>query len=182
MVRSFAPDPLSPEVVERILGNGRRAPSAGFTQGVDLLVLDGPAETARYWEVSLPAAAREGFAWPGLLRAPLLIVPFSCPRAYRERYAEPDKARAPAGWDVPYWHVDAAFSTMLMLLSAVDVGLGACFFRVFRPAQVRAAFGVPDGYEPVGALAVGRPAADRPSSSLRRGRRPAGDVIHRGRW
>ncbi|MFP5316931.1 MAG: nitroreductase family protein [Acidimicrobiia bacterium] len=182
MVRDFTAEPVPAEVVERLVHNARRGPSAGFTQGVELLVLNGPGETARYWDVSLPAAERPGFRWPGLLRAPLLIVPWSSPQAYRDRYAEPDKASAPPQWHVPYWHVDAAFAAQLVLLTAVDAGLGALFFRVFRPDAVRAAFGVPADFEPVGAVAVGRPAPDRPSSSLRRGRRPADEVVHRGRW
>jgi len=182
MVRAFTADPVPDEVVERLVDNARRGPSAGFTQGVDLLVLNGPEETARYWDVSLPAADRPDFPWPGLLRAPLLIVPWTSPRAYRDRYALPDKASAPPDWVVPYWHVDAAFAALLALLTAVDAGLGALFFRVFRPEAVRSAFGVPGHVEPVGAVAVGYPAPDRPSSSLGRGRRPAADVVHRGRW
>ncbi len=182
MVRSFTAEPIPEEVVERLLANAQRGPSAGFTQGVELLVLNGPEETGRYWDVSLPPAEREGFAWPGLLRAPLLVVPWTSPQAYRDRYALADKASAPERWDVPYWHVDAAFATLLALLTAVDAGLGALFFRVFRPNAVRAAFGVPTELEPVGALAVGYPAPDRPSTSLRRPRRPPAEVLHRGRW
>ena len=182
MVRNFTADPVPDEVVERLLGNARRGPSAGFTQGVELLVLNGPRETDRYWDVSLPPADRQVFPWPGLLRAPLLVVPWTSPQAYRDRYALPDKASAPPEWDVPYWHVDAAFAALLALLTAVDAGLGALFFRVFRPGAVRAAFGVPAEFEPVGAVAVGYPAPDRPSQSLGRGRRPVAEVVHRGRW
>ncbi|HVL27277.1 MAG TPA: nitroreductase family protein [Acidimicrobiales bacterium] len=182
MVRNFTPEPVPEDVVARLVDNARRGPSAGFTQGVELLVLNGPDETARYWDVSLPAPERRHFPWPGLLRAPLLIVPWASPRAYRDRYALPDKASAPPGWDVPYWHVDAGFAALLALLTAVDAGLGALFFRVFRPGEVRAAFGVPADFEPVGAVAVGHPAPDRPSASLGRGRRPAAEVVHRGRW
>lgn len=180
MVRNFEDRPLSPAVVERLLANAQRGPSAGFSQGLALLVLEGPEETARYWDVSLPQAERAAFRWPGLLRAPLLIVPFAHEQTYRDRYAEPDKGAT--DWTVPYWIVDAAFSAMLVMLTAVDEGLGALFFRVFRPAAVREAFGVPPGYEPIGAMAVGHPAPDRPSSSVRRGRRPAAQIVHRGRW
>lgn len=191
MVRNFSDRPLPPTTVERLLTNARRGPSAGFTQGTELLVFDGPDQTARYWDVSLPPEERPDFRWPGLLRAPLLILPFASRPAYADRYSQPDKRQAdhgiratqagPAG---PYHLVDTSFAAMLILLTAVDEGLGALFFGVFRPAAVAAAFGVPDGYEPIGAIAVGYPdpAGDRPSASLRRGRRPADEVIHRGRW
>src|SRR5215210_5612475 len=67
--------------------------------------------------------------------------------AYRRRYAEPDKARsglADGPWPVPYWHVDAGFAALLMLLTAVDAGLGELFFGVSDHDGVRRTFGVPD--------------------------------------
>ena len=185
MVRAFEDRPVDGDVVERILANGRRGPSAGFTQGVDLLVLEGPGQTGRYWDACFPTERRAGFRWPGLLRAPLLIVPLASEDAYLDRYAEPDKGwtdRDERRWTAPYWYVDAAFAALLMLLTATDAGLGALFFRVFRADALRAEFGVPPAYEPVGALAVGYPLLDEPSPSLARGRRPAAEVVHRGRW
>jgi len=182
MVRNFADRPVPPEAVERLVRNAQRGPSAGFTQGVELLVLEGPEETGRYWDAALPPSQRSGFPWPGLLRAPLLMVPFADEQAYRDRYAEPDKAGSRAAFRVPWWTVDASFSALLGLLTAVDAGLGAAFFGVFRPEAVRAAFGVPARYDPIGAVAAGYPAPDRRSSSAGRGRRPAAEVIHRGRW
>ena len=81
-------------------------------------------------------------------RAPLLIVPLSNKSAYLDRYAEPDKGwtdRDESRWPVPYWDVDAGMAALLMLLTAVDEGLGACFFGVppDRLAAFREAFGVP---------------------------------------
>lgn len=180
MVRNFEDRPLPAATVDRLLANARRGPSAGFTQGFELLVLEGPTQIGRYWDVSLPPAERDGFRWPGLLRAPLLIVPFADEQAYRDRYAEADKI--PTTFRVPWWRVDTSFASMLVLLTAVDAALGAAFFGVFRPEAVRAAFGVPARFDPLGAIAVGYPAPDEPSPSVRRGHRPAIDVIHRGQW
>lgn len=179
MVRNFDERPLAPAAVDAILANACRGPSAGFTQGTELLVLEGSEQTAAYWDAALPAGRRDGFPWPGLLKAPLLIVLLAHEQAYLDRYAGPDKQSALTG---PWWIVDSAFAGLLVLLTAVDLHLGALFFGVFRPDEVRAAFGVPDGYEPVGTIAVGHPLPDEPSRSLRRGRRPAAEVIHRGRW
>lgn len=186
MCRSFDGEPLPPGVVEVILSNALRAPSAGFTQGTEFLVLEAPGGTARFWDVCLPSARRSRFPWPGLFRAPLLIIPFANKDAYLDRYAEADKGwtdRDDARWQVPYWFVDSAFAAMLVLLTAVDSGLGALFFRVADPSGVREEFAVPSNFDPVGAIALGYPAADdRPSSSTSRPRRPAGAVVHRGRW
>jgi nitroreductase len=181
MVRSFDGRPLAAADVDRIVAAGLRAPSAGFTQGVDLLVLEGPEDTGRYWDAALAPDRRATFPWPGLLAAPLLVVVLSSEDAYRRRYAEPDKARA--GFDVPWWHVDAAFAALLLQLAAVDAGLGALFFEAHGVAALRRTFAIPPAFTPVGTVAVGHPAPDRPSSSVAsRGRRPAGEAVHRGRW
>src|SRR5205807_4962912 len=99
---------------------------------------------------------------------------------------EPDKGRSRAeveAWPVPYWHVDAGFAALLVAMTAVDAGLGALFFGVFEVDAFRTAFGVPDDYTPVGAVAVGHRAPDdEPSGSLARGRRPRDELVHRGRW
>jgi nitroreductase len=186
MVRNFEDRPVPAASLERILDHARRAPSAGHTQGASFLVLEGADEVGRFWDCTFPAERRAGFRWPGLFRAPVVILPCASKDAYLDRYAEPDKGwadRSEARWPVPYWDIDCGFATMAMLLTAVDEGLGALFFGVFDglPA-LRAAFGIPDELHPIGALAVGWPAPDEPSPSLGRGRRPEGEVIHRGRW
>jgi nitroreductase len=181
MVRSFESRPLGAAVVDRIVAAGLRGPSAGFTQAVDLLVLSGPEETGRYWDAALPVSARDRFPWPGLLRAPLLVVVVSSEDAYRHRYAEPDKGSP--GFEVPWWHVDAAFAALLLQLAAVDEGLGACFFAAHDVPALRRAFGIPASRAPVGTVAAGHPAPDRPSSSVAtRPRRPADEAVHRGAW
>lgn len=184
MVRNFDSRPVPPEVLERILTNAQRAPSAGFSQGWAFLVLEGPAETAQYWDAELPEERRAHFPWPGLLRAPVLVVALANEQAYTDRYDERDKRRGGARytWPTPYWHIDTGFAVLLMLLTAVDAGLGALFFAVSDIAAFRAAFGVPEAFHPIGTVALGYPSPDRPSASLRRGRRPAEAVIHRGRW
>jgi nitroreductase len=189
MVRAFEARPVPADVLDRVLDLARRVPAAGNAQGLDLVVLEGPAETARYWDASLPADRREGFPWPGLLDAPVLVVPVGDPDAYVARYAEPDKARTGLGegveaWPVPYWYVDTAFAAMVALLAAVDEGLGALFFGQFEhEAAIAAALGIPSDRRAVGTIALGYAADEqRPSGSSRRPRRPLDDVVHRGHW
>ena len=72
---------------------------------------------------------------------------------------------------------------MLMLLAAVDEGLAALFFGIFsHEAELLDALGVPAGLQPIGTIAIGYGAPDRPSGSLRRGRRGLDQVVHRGGW
>jgi nitroreductase len=192
MVRNYDPDrPVPPEVVARLLDYAIRAPSAGFSQGWGFLVLERPEDRERFWAATTdPAAVTPGEpdSWlAGMRRAPLIVVPHSNRDVYLDRYAAPDKGwvdRDEARWPVPYWHIDTGFASLLILLGAVDAGLGACFFGIppSRTATYREAFGVPEVYTPIGAITVGYPSPDRRSPSLRRGRRSADDVVHHGRW
>jgi len=184
MVRSFEDRPIPADLVRRILANAPRAPSAGYSQGFSFIVFDGKPEVARFWEVTDPER-RSG--WSDLYNAPLVVVPCSEKDAYIDRYARPDKGwtdRSETHWPVPYWDIDTAMAAMVVLLTAVDLRLGALFFGIFRTTEFKQAFGVPERVTPIGAIAVGWPrATDRPSPSLKIvGRRPRTEVIHRGRW
>jgi nitroreductase len=188
MVRDYAPDrPVPREVRERLLEHAIRAPSAGFSQGWAFLVLEEPADRQRYWDVTATGGPPDPWL-QRIGRAPLLVVVLSSKDAYLDRYAEPDKGwtdRDESRWAVPYWDVDAGMAALLMLLTAVDEGLAACFFGVpaARLDDFRTAFGVLARYRPVGCVTVGyRGDDDRRSPSLRRGRRPVEEVVHRGSW
>ena len=194
MIRNYDPDrPVPPEVVDRLLEHAVRAPSAGFSQGWGFLVLEDPADRERFWAATSPKRSSPDSGggmstWlTGMSRAPLIVVPHSNRSVYLDRYAEPDKGwsdRDAARWPVPYWDVDAGMAALMMLLTAVDEGLGACFFGIppERTDAYRESFGVPGEFVPVGALTIGYRAPDRRSPSLDRGRRPQAEVIHRGRW
>jgi nitroreductase len=185
MVRSYdSGRPVPADVIDRIVHNGLRAPSAGFSQGWGFLILDNPADVARFRAAVRPDSDPEGW-FAAKVDAPLLIVPHSNKGAYLDRYARPDKGftdRSDAWWPAPYWDIDTGFASLLMLLTAVDAGLGACFFGlpVDRIDAYREAFGVPADFTPIGAISVGY--SDEPPRDLRDRRRPAADIVHRGRW
>jgi nitroreductase len=188
MVRDYDPSrPVPAEVRERLLEHAIRAPSAGFSQGWAFLVLETPEERGRFWTATTDGGTPDRWL-TRMRRAPLLIVPLSNKSAYLDRYAEADKGwtdRDESRWPVPYWDVDAGMAALLMLLTAVDEGLGACFFGVpaDRVDAFRAAFDVPGEYRPVGCVSVGYPGSDDPRSpSLRRGRRGVDEVVHRGHF
>ena len=164
MVRNFTTEPVDRAAVDRILATAVRAPSAGFTQGWGFLVLDAPENTARFWDTTFPEERRSEFRYSGMFHAPVIVVPCSNESAYLDRYAEPDKGwtdRDPARWPVPFWHIDTGFAAMQILNAVVDEGLGALFFGIFgeNVPGVRAAFGIPEDFTPIGAIAIGHPAA-----------------------
>ncbi len=190
MVRTYSDLPVDPAVVERMLSNALHAPSAGYSQGWGFLVLDRPEDVDRFWRATTPqGSAAEPDSWlRGMRAAPVVIVPMSNKSAYLGRYAEPDKGwtdRDETRWPVPYWHIDTGMASLLILQTAVDEGLGACFFGI-PPAHIdgfRTEFGVPQDYFPIGAVTVGHRAATAgPAGSAKRGRKPVDEVVHRGSW
>ncbi|BCJ50801.1 nitroreductase [Actinoplanes sp. NBRC 14428] len=184
MVRSYEDRPIPPDVVDLIVQNGLRAPSAGFSQGWGFLVLDDPAGIARFREACRPETAPERW-FAANVEAPLLIVPHSHKDAYLDRYAEADKGhtdRSDSWWPAPYWDIDTGMAALLMLLTAVDKGLGACFFGIpaERIESFRTAFGVPAAFMPIGAVSIGY--SQEPPRDLSGRRKPTDQVVHRGRW
>jgi nitroreductase len=127
-------------------------------------------------------------------QAPVVIVVCTSAEIYTSRYRESDKARVRSGspdedfWLVPYWHTDAGAAMMLILLAAVNEGLGAGVAGVMgREGQqrVQRALAMPESYTAVAIVAIGHEAPDarqfRGSAKTRK-RRPLDDVVHRERW
>jgi nitroreductase len=187
MCRNFLEQPLEPGVLDRALALAGHAPSAGNTQGWSFVVLEGTG-TAVFWEYQADSSWLAHPSHPGLLNAPAIVLPLASRAAYQERYAQPDKAAVGPGrpdqWGVPYWLVDAAFATMLLLLALAQEGLGALFFALHKPpGPLLAHLGVPQDWELLGAVAVGWPSPDdKPASSALRARKPVTETVHRGKW
>lgn len=201
MHRRFTGEPVPAEAVDRMLRNAVRAPSAGFSQGWAFVVVQEPEDRERFWAAATPSgvhgvassgttrSTRDMSAWlAGMRTAPLVILVLASKDAYLRRYAEKDKGWEDldeSRWPVPYWHVDAGMASLLILQTAVDEELGACFFGV-PPGEapaVHAALEIPGEYEITGAIAVGHPATGGTAGSpTRRPRKPLEDMVHRGRF
>jgi nitroreductase len=188
MVRRFARTPVPAEVLDRILETGRRAPSAGFAQGLELLVLDTPESVAAFWELTRDPE----FGWDPdevAVGPTALVIPLPDASRYVQRYAEADKVAfgmdRQERWPVAFWDVDAAMAAMLILLAAVDEGLGGWFFGITSGERaLLERFGVPEPLRPIGIIGLGYRAEDeRPSgSSTSRPRRAFEEQVHRNGW
>ncbi len=184
MYRHFSSEPIPPEVLEKILDSATRGPSAGFSQGFDFLVLNQKPALEQFWNLALtPQWKEETTSHKGLWNAPVVILPLSNPDAYIQRYTEQDKDYSPLQdkdhWPVPYWYIDTAFASMLILNSVVYENLGALFFGIFRNlACIKKSFQIPDNYHPIGAIAIGYPSSSDVSASAKRGRREKSSQFH----
>jgi nitroreductase len=188
MVRRFDRRPVPHDVVDRVLDIGRRAPSAGFAQGVEFLVLDTPDAIGTFWETTRDPE----FGWePETIEhgPTVLILALPDARRYLERYSQPDKIDfgmdEESNWPVRFWEIDAAMAAMLILLAAVDEGLGGWFFGItYGERELLDRFGVPEHLRPIGIIGLGYRAGDEePSGSwMKRRRRPFDDQVHRNGW
>jgi nitroreductase len=190
MVRSFTDEPVAPEVVDRIMDVARRGPSAGYTQGVEFVVVTN--EATRHAIAAPASEILEKVNLPNFMaQAPVQIVICVSPERYRARYREPDKQRVISEedqeslWDVPYWHVDGGAAMMLILLAAVDEGIGAAFVSA-EFDLVRELLAIPEDYLPIGLALLGHEAPGARDigdvSAKSRPRRPITEVVHRERW
>ncbi|MCZ7533414.1 MAG: nitroreductase family protein [Acidimicrobiia bacterium] len=185
-IRSFAPEIPPSDVVDRVIDTARRAPSAGFSQGLDFLVLDDPHAVATFWrltndpnhDVRRPAG-----------EAPVVVLVFSDPKRYLARYSAEDKLEFQLDdldrWPVRFWDVDGGMAAMQLQLAAVDAGLDTWFFGIgYGEDAIRSEFSIPDDRLMVGLIALGYRADDEQptGSGTTRKRRPLEDQLHRNTW
>ena len=192
MVRNYTDDPVDREAVERILAAGLKAPSGGFSQGARFIAVTDDATRHRIAELAdeKEYVVQAGLE-PWISRAPVHIVVASREGDYHDRYREPDKmaeGEEEIEWRVPWWWVDAGTAIMLLLLAAIDGGLGAGLFGFVgdRNDDARELLGFPADFEIVGVVTVGHPApeptAERRREAIKRRRRPLEEVVRWERW
>ena len=188
MVHVFEDRPIDVRLVDRLLDVARRGPTAGFSQGTDFLMLDDPATRQRFWELTDdPDFPREPDELDGA--PPVLVLLLADPGRYIERYSRPDKIAFgldhPDAWSVKFWDTDTAMAGMLLLLAAVDAGLGGWYFGIsYGQAALRHELKIPDDRNIIGVIGVGYAKADEQprGSAYSLSRRPLADMVHRNGW
>jgi nitroreductase len=186
-VRSYSGERVSREALERIARAARRGPNAGYSQGLRVLVVDDPATIEALADDDADEKTRAWFT-----RAAAHFFILTREQDYHERYTQPDKLAVTGGvevvWPVPFWHVDAGAAMMLVMLAALEEGLGAGVYGVTveNDARVRDLLGIPADLTIVVGITVGHPAADpdweRASSAFSQRRRALSDVVRWNRW
>ena len=172
-VRDFTGDPVDPAAVTRAVAAAITAPAPHHSTPWRFVLLESAAARTALLDEMLAAwisdlrgdgftedqIARRVRRGEPLRRAPLLIVPCLHAEA-AHRY--PDDRRNAAEREMFLVAMGAAVQNLLVAL-AVE-GLGSCWVSstmFCRPVATRA-LGLPPGWEPMGAVGVGHPAAPAP--------------------
>ena len=173
-VRDFTGDPVDPAAVTRAVAAAITAPAPHHSTPWRFVVLESAAARASLLDDMLAAwitdlrgdgftedqIARRVRRGEPLRRAPLLIVPCLHAAAAHEY---PDDRRNAAEREMFVVAMGAAVQNLLVAL-AVE-GLGSCWVSstMFCRPVVTQALGLPPGWEPMGAVGVGHPAAPAPN-------------------
>jgi nicotinate-nucleotide--dimethylbenzimidazole phosphoribosyltransferase len=191
-IRRFRPDPVPEDVLRRVLAAAHTAPSVGHSQPWRFLVVDDAAlrdraamladeqRLAQAGQLD-PDSARHllDLQLEGIREAPLGIV-VCCDR------------RTPAAGvlgratfpDADLWSCACAIQNLWLAARAEGLGLG--WVTLFRPPELGALLGLPDGVVTMGWLCLGWPDERPPAPGLERAgwsrRAPLDSVVIRNRW
>jgi len=190
MVRKFEQKPIPEDVLRRVLDVARHAPSGGFSQGFDFVILAKREERDWFYHTTDDPTDPEPFPGRDPAVAPACIVlPFANKRLYLERYAQPDKIQfgmdKEENWPLPSWTIDTSMAILLVLQAAVEEGLGAWYFFISRgEADVMRELSIPSYCTMLGVIALGYPSPEEPSRSalFAKRRRAFENMFHFGRW
>ncbi len=145
MIRQYIQDkPIPQEIVDKLIANAHRAPSAGHTQVQEFIIVQDPVIKEKLGEAALNQEQ--------VYDAPLLIVVCANTSRSVNRYGKRGREF--------YSIIDGAFASMLILLTAVNEGIGACFVGAFQDDKVSEILELPKYVKPIGIIALGFPAED----------------------
>ncbi len=145
MVRQYIQDkPIPQQIVDKLITNAHRAPSAGHTQVQEFIIVQDPLIKKKLGDAALNQEQ--------VYDAPLLIVVCANTSRSVNRYGKRGREF--------YSIIDGAFASMLILLTAVNEGIGACFVGAFLDDNVSEILELPEYVKPIGIIALGFPAED----------------------
>ena len=132
------------QIIVKLIKNAHRAPSAGHTQVQEFIIVKDDSTKKKLRKAALNQEYVE--------QAPLLIVVCSNTSRSVGRYGIRGREF--------YSIVDGAFASMLILLSAVDEGISACFVGAFEDNKVSEILELPKDVRPIGIICIGYPAEE----------------------
>jgi len=149
-------------IINKILKNANKVPSAGHTQVQEFIIVRDPAIKKKLRQASVNQKYVED--------APVLIV--VCANTSRSvgRYGQ-------RGRDF-YSIIDGAFASMIILLSAVNEEISAAFVGAFEDDKISRILELPEYVKPIGIITLGYP--DESPAKLNRIENE--QLLHYDRW
>ncbi|MFN7146909.1 MAG: 5,6-dimethylbenzimidazole synthase, partial [Myxococcota bacterium] len=191
-VRAYLPDPVPPDVLARVLDAAHHAPSVGFMQPWDFVLVDAPAARRAAYDhvrgVSDAAAARypddRGATYRALKLQGLLDAPVSVVVTCDPTRGGPDVLGRPTIPETDTYSTCLAIQNLW--LAARAEGLGVGWVSLYEPPAVRAILGIPEHVRVIAWLTLGWP-VDLPDEPMLarvgwRRRLPLDALVHRDRW
>jgi nitroreductase len=144
MIREYDSDrqQIPDRIVTNVIKNAHRAPSAGHTQVQEFIIVKDVSTKKKLRKAAVNQEYVE--------KAPLLIVVCSNTSRSVGRYGSRGREF--------YSIIDGTFASMLILLSAVNEGIGACFVGAFEDNKVSEILELPKDVRPIGIICIGYPA------------------------
>jgi len=143
MIREYQQNRQIPtDIINKLLKNAHRSPNAGHTQVQEFIVVIDPITKRKLCQASLGQSQVED--------ASVLIIVCSNTSRSVNRYGK-------RGIEF-YSIVDGAFASMIILLSAVNEGIGPSFVGAFEDNKVSKILGLTVHVRPMGIIALGYPA------------------------
>ncbi|MDD6694385.1 MAG: nitroreductase family protein [Olsenella sp.] len=142
--RRFSGEQVGEEVLRELVDAARLAPSGNNLQVLRLAVTNDPETVALLARHHGWAGALKDFEGPAEGELPGAYVGILCPEASAAS---------------PLRNVDAGIMAQTLCLAACAKGLGTCMIKSYDK-EAAGILGVPDGYQLVLLVALGRPAAD----------------------
>jgi nitroreductase len=172
--RSYADRPVPEEALRSVLEAARWAASSNNDQSWNYLVTRRAEEPEAFARL-LGCLSPGNQIWAG--KAPVLMLSVA-----RMAFAQSGKPNRHA------WH-DVGQASANLVAQAAALGLQGHQMAGFDAEKTRAAFAIPDGFDPVAALALGYPGdpealpePQRTRETAPRVRRPIGEFAHLGAW
>lgn len=146
-VRSYKPDLIPDEMLDRVLEAGQLAPTAKNSQSFKLVIVKDKVKIIKIAELS-------GQTFIG--EAPVIIIFVS---------TDPESVMNSG---VPRYAVDTGIVVDHMTLMAADLGLGTCWIGGFSPEGMKELLGIPGNHKISALLPIGY-ANDLPKVKSRKG-------------
>ena len=157
-VRSYKPDPVEKEKLERILEAARLAPTAVNLQPFQLIVMRTEGRESELQRI---------YKKRWFVQAPIVICACGIPsKTWLRRDGK------------SYNDVDVAIVMDHLILAATAEGLGTCWIGAFDPVAAEEVLGLPEGVEPIAFTPLGY-ANDRPPAKKRK---PLSELVRYEGW